>query len=52
MSITGKLFRAARLSADLKAITSGSPKKIVRRGKNKVVGRALGRAGVWRKLWR
>jgi hypothetical protein len=41
------LYRLARLLQDLKAISSGSPKRMARRGKNKIVGRALGR---W--LWR
>lgn len=52
MSFTNDLFKAARLSATARAITSGDPKRIVRRAKNKAVGRALGRAGVWRNLWR
>lgn len=45
-------FRLARLSADAKAITSGDPKKAARRGKNKLVGRLLGRGRVWWQLWR
>lgn len=52
MGLTDSLFRAARLSATAKAVASGNPKRIARRGKNLVVGRALGRAGVWRRLWR
>ena len=52
MSITSWLFKLARLSADAKAISSGNPKKIARRGKNKVVGRLLGRGGLWRWLWK
>lgn len=52
MGLTSTLFRLARLSADAKALASGKPKKVARRGKNRVLGRALGRAGIWRKLWR
>jgi hypothetical protein len=52
MSLTSWLYRLARLSADAKAVGSGDPKKITRRAKNKLLGRALGRAGVWRRLWK
>lgn len=52
MSITGWLFRLARLSADSRAMTSGSVKKIARRAKNKAVGRVLSRTGFWARLWK
>ena len=52
MGLTSFLYRLARLSADTKAVASGDPKRITRRAKNKIVGRALGRAGIWRKLWK
>lgn len=52
MSVTSQLYRAARISATARAVASGDPKRIARRGKNIVVGRALARAGVWRRLWR
>lgn len=52
MSITSELFKAARLSATARAVASGDPKRIMRRAKNRAVGRALGGAGVWRRLWR
>lgn len=46
MSLTSMLFKAARLSADgravRRAIETGSPKPIARRAKNKVAGRLLG----------
>jgi hypothetical protein len=51
-SLTSQLFRAARLSASAKAVASGNPKRVERRAKNVILGRALGRAGVWRRLWR
>ena len=52
MSLTNKLYKLSRLSADVSALSSGKPSKILRRGKNKVVGRALGKAGIWRRLWK
>ena len=52
MNITRWLFRTARMSADAKALASGDPKRIERRAKNKLVGRALGRGGIWRRLWK
>ncbi len=50
-TVTSQLYRAARASNDLGALASGNPDRIARRARNKIVGRALGRAGVWRKLW-
>lgn len=52
MSLTRNLYRAARIAADVSAVTSGDPKRMERRAKNKLIGRALGRAGLWRWLWR
>lgn len=51
-SLTSQLFRAARISDNLSAIASGNPRRAARRAKNVTLGRALGRAGVWRRLWR
>jgi len=48
-SLTSMLYRAARLSASGRAIRTGHAG---RRAKNIILGRALGRAGVWRRLWR
>jgi hypothetical protein len=45
-------YRWARLWNDASTVASGTPNRILRRGKNKAVGRLLGRAGVWRRLWR
>jgi muconolactone delta-isomerase len=52
MSLSSSLFRAARAARDIEVVSSGDPKRIARRARNKAVGRALGRAGVWRRLWR
>lgn len=52
MGLARFLFRSARTAADIEALASGSPKRIGRRAKNKLIGRALGRAGLWRRLWR
>lgn len=51
-SLTSQLYRAARLTNNVSAVVSGNPKRVVRRAKNVAVGRALGKAGVWRRLWR
>lgn len=45
------LYQLARGVQSAKVIASGDPRRIARRGKNIVVGRALARAGIWRKLW-
>ena len=39
------LYNSARVTRDLKAVSSGKPSKIAKRGCNKVVGRLFG------KLW-
>lgn len=52
MKLTRFLFRAARLSATVSAVTSGKPRRIKRRAKNIVVGRVLRRIGFWRWLWK
>ena len=50
MKLTRLLYRAARVSNNVDAATH--PKRARRRAKNIIVGRALGKAGVWRRLWR
>lgn len=50
--LVGGLFRIARTAATVSAVASGHPKRIARRAKNIVVGRALSRAGFWRWLWK
>jgi hypothetical protein len=51
-SISPQLFRAARITDEIEAAASGNPRRIERRAKNIALGRMLGRAGVWRRLWR
>jgi len=51
-SLTSQLFRAARLSDNLSALASGNPRRVAHRARNVMLGRALGRAGIWRRLWR
>lgn len=48
-TLTSTLYRAARLSATGRAIRTGNAG---RRAKNIVIGRALGRAGFWSRLWK
>jgi hypothetical protein len=52
VKLRSSLYRSARLLGDAEALASGNPKRITRRAKNKLVGRALGRSGFWRSLWR
>ena len=52
MSLHSSLYKSARILGDVQAVTSGNPERFTRRAKNKLIGRALGRAGVWRFLWR
>ena len=52
MSLRRSLYRSARILGDVEAVGSGNPERIARRAKNKIVGRALGRSGFWRSLWR
>jgi hypothetical protein len=51
-SLTSQLYGLARTTNTISAAASGNPKRIARRGKNIILGRALGRAGVWRRLWK
>lgn len=51
MSLTSSLYKLARTVNTISALTSGDPRRAGRRVKNIVVGRALARAGFWRRLW-
>ena len=51
-NLSRSLYRAARLSNDISAVASGKPSRVARRAKNVAVGRSLGKAGVWRALWK
>ncbi|HMC36481.1 MAG TPA: hypothetical protein VKK30_01290 [Actinomycetota bacterium] len=51
-SLSGQLYHLARTTNTLQALLSGNPNRIARRTKNIILGRALGRAGLWRALWR
>lgn len=48
-TLTGSLYKAARVSATGRAVRTG---RAGRRAKNIAVGRALGKAGFWSRLWR
>ncbi|MEO6797243.1 MAG: hypothetical protein ABI401_12665 [Candidatus Dormibacter sp.] len=50
--LVSQMYAAARLANDVSTVASGNPHRIARRAKNKIIGRALGRAGLWRWLFR
>ena len=43
-----ELYRAAKTMNDIEPLASGNPKKIMRRGKNQLLGRLLGKLKIWR----
>ena len=49
--LVSNMYRAARLANDISVVASGDPRRIARRAKNKIIGRALARGGLWRLLW-
>lgn len=48
MGIIAALYKVARFGNDFNALKSGDPKKIGRRIKNKVLGRIIGKIGVFK----
>ena len=50
--LVSQMYAAARMANDISTLASGNLRRIARRAKNKIIGRALGRAGLWRLLWR
>ena len=50
-SFVSNMYRAARLANDVSVLASGDPNRIARRAKNKIIGRAMARAGLWRMLF-
>jgi len=43
------LTASAKVARDVNAVATGH---VARRVRNRAIGRALGRLGVWRRLWR
>jgi hypothetical protein len=39
--LSSQLYSNARVARDIEVLASGNPKKILRRGKNKLLGRVL-----------
>jgi hypothetical protein len=56
VKLSALLTRLARTSRDVEAIertaVTGNPEYVARRARNRIIGRALGRLGFWRRLWR
>jgi hypothetical protein len=50
-SLSSSLYRLARAERTAEVIASGDPRRIRRRVQNKLVGKSLGKAGVWARLW-
>ena len=45
--ISSLFYRLARMSRDVKVLSSGSPKRISRRAKNKFLGRKISKIWKW-----
>jgi hypothetical protein len=48
--LASNLYRTARVANDVSALASGNPRRIARRARSPIVGRALARGGFWRLL--
>jgi hypothetical protein len=52
MSARRTIYRWLARWNDAEALASGDSRRLFRRAKNRMVGRALGRAGFWKWLWK
>lgn len=52
MKLASKLWKLTKAVNDVETLASGKPSRIAKRGVNKFTGRVLGKAGIWRRLWR
>jgi len=52
MRIAPFLYRAARTVNDIEAVVSLNPVRIMRRLKNKIIGRAIAKTNIFRTLYR
>jgi hypothetical protein len=50
--LSRRLTKAQKISRDIDAITSGKPDRIARRVKNRLLGRALRRVGLFKWLFK
>ena len=41
MKLRSKLYKAARVLGDVEAVSSGKPKRVAKRGVNKLIGRLI-----------
>jgi len=46
-----KIYTYSKYARDIETLFTFDSKKIIRRIKNKIVGRLLARAGFWKMLW-
>lgn len=46
------LYRFSRFLRDAEVVSSGDPRRIATRAKNKAIGRTLAKSSWWRRLWR
>ena len=45
--LSSTLYKLARISRDIEVVSSGNPRRIARRVKNKWLGRRMGRIWKW-----